>query len=451
VCQDVVLSWARARDPLAKIVQLDISDGEAVIFDGRLWHGSHNISSKERIALLLQYAAADMPIRIPDVEQLEWPFRIRTWPRPPVILVAGSVRQSPNRLVVPPSKVGNRPMITSCIHPLKLPLSQDAEKGWKPHPILRGPTRILDLLSVHASILDPGCCPHPPHIHSEEELLMVLDGEAEIVLADDPAGTNARVELGRPGKIFYYPPHQHHTIRNSASQPVTYLMLKWRADPLAVLDRLDTSIFAYGAGMLPDEGKNYKTALIFQRPTIYLSKLHAHLTTMLPGAGYEPHIDAYDVAILVLSGKLETLGQVIEPYSLIFYSAGEPHGMKNIGPEPARYLVFEMHGAGSSQVVDQVRQEKLEVMSSELKTSRAQVKRLESALVRQSAVFEKKLESKKSELKASKEQAKKLEAELIRSQKETTKFRAQLAAICASRSWRITAPLRFVFNYLRIR
>ena len=297
------------------------------------------------------------------------------------------------------------------------------EKG-EAAPIFRGPTRILDLLAVHASILDPGCCPHPPHTHPEEELLMVLDGEAEIVLADDPAGTNMRLELGRPGRIFYYPPQQHQNDWNPASRPVTYLMFKWRAGLSAALNQLGTSIFALGVGMAPDERKGYKTATIFQQPTVYLTKLQAHLTTMLPGAGYEPHVDAYDVAILVLSGKLETLGEIVEPHSVIFYSAGEPHGMRNVGQEPTRYLVFEFHGAGSSQMINRARdhklepksalKEKLEVTSNELKASRAQIKRLEGTLLRQSQAFEKKLEVKRSELKASRAQAKQLENALLR-------------------------------------
>ena len=31
---------------------------------------------------------------------------------------------------------------------------------------------------------------------------------------------------------------------------------------------------------------------------------------------------------------------------MIYYSAGESHGMRNIADEPARYLVFEFHAAG---------------------------------------------------------------------------------------------------------
>ncbi len=41
-----------------------------------------------------------------------------------------------------------------------------------------------------------------------------------------------------------------------------------------------------------------------------------------PGAGYAPHADPYDVAILMLAGRVETLGQIVEPLGVIFYSAG---------------------------------------------------------------------------------------------------------------------------------
>lgn len=63
-----------------------------------------------------------------------------------------------------------------------------------------------------------------------------------------------------------------------------------------------------------------------------------------PGAGYDAHVDAYDVAILVLSGTVEPLGRRVERNGVIFYAAGEPHGMKNIGETEATYLVFEFHG-----------------------------------------------------------------------------------------------------------
>ena len=42
-------------------------------------------------------------------------------------------------------------------------------------------------------------------------------------------------------------------------------------------------------------------------------------------------------------GKVETLGRTVEGCALIYYAAGEAHGMRNVGEQPARYLVFEFH------------------------------------------------------------------------------------------------------------
>src|SRR3972149_5461624 len=83
--------------------------------------------------------------------------------------------------------------------------------------------------------------------------------------------------------------------------------------------------------------------LVFEGPTVHLRKLHCHSSTLTPGAGYDPHIDAYDVAIVVIEGEVETLGESVGPNSVIFYPGGEPHGMYNPGKTIAKYVVFEFH------------------------------------------------------------------------------------------------------------
>jgi hypothetical protein len=84
--------------------------------------------------------------------------------------------------------------------------------------------------------------------------------------------------------------------------------------------------------------------MLFEGSTQYLRKLHSHVTVLEPGGGYEPHVDAYDVAIVVLEGALETIGGHAAPHDVIFYRAGEAHGMRNVGDGAARYVVFELHG-----------------------------------------------------------------------------------------------------------
>jgi mannose-6-phosphate isomerase-like protein (cupin superfamily) len=339
-----MLAIARAIDPGAAMVQPDARDGAALLFDGRVWHSGRNDGAQEtRIALLLQYAAADYAIPMPADGSYRWPFRFSAERRVPAILVSGSRRSSANRLVPAPPKPLDRAMITTFARTVALPLAEDPVKRWRPFPQFHGPTSTLARMSCHISVLSGGHSPHPPHIHDEEELLVVLDGAVEIELAEDPHGTGSRRHPMKPGMFSYYPATQHHTIHNTGTQPATYLMFKWRSTASGSETPLPASVFAHEPVVVPEQPAPRATKLLFQQATDQLPKLHAHLTTVQPGGGYEAHADPYDVAIVLLTGEVETVGERVRPLGVIYYSAGEPHGMRNVGTEPATYLVFEFH------------------------------------------------------------------------------------------------------------
>ena len=275
-----VLAWATEFDDGAEYVQPQMSDGEALIFDGRLWHASHNSrQSGDRRALLLQYAEANAQIRRPDLEQLEWPFRFQETP-PAVLRVCGVSHNNFNRIAPPPEPdIKGKSILFSATHPLPLPLAEDASKGWRPHRIFRGRTPILEFLNCHMSILSPGHSPHPPHAHDEEELLIVLDGEADLIISNSTEIEGARVERTRLGAFVYYPSHQHHTIRNSGQSPVTYLMFKWRGTAARRQKPLATTIF--NCKLIPDISKPRWTYRIFKEATTYLGWLKSHVTWCL--------------------------------------------------------------------------------------------------------------------------------------------------------------------------
>lgn len=80
--------------------------------------------------------------------------------------------------------------------------------------------------------------------------------------------------------------------------------------------RFDASRALEALGQHADQG--FQTEDLFGQPTQYLHRLHAHATRLAPTAGDDTHADAYDAAILVLTGTAETLDQQVGPNSAIF-------------------------------------------------------------------------------------------------------------------------------------
>ncbi|MFN3231369.1 MAG: cupin domain-containing protein [Alphaproteobacteria bacterium] len=337
--------FAQDLDQNPEMLTPEIADGEALFFDGRLWHRSRNsLRTRWRHALLLQYAPAEVAIRIPDLDHLEWPFQMRQAPLPPSILVSGRSTGVNNRIVPAPDPVDRElDALSTVIHPYDLPLAEDPGQGWKPYHAFHGETASLDLLGCHVSVLSPGQCPHPPHAHADEEILIVLEGEADIVIATSPEDPSPRVERLKKHQFSYYPAGQHHTIRNPGDRPVTYMMLRWAGSASGARWPLETQTIDAEANPPRALSDGLAVRTLLDEPTGILSKLHVHLSEMAPRGGYEPHIDAYDMAIVVLEGEIEMMGNTVAPYGLILLSGGQPHAIRNPGAAPARYLVFELH------------------------------------------------------------------------------------------------------------
>jgi ectoine hydroxylase-related dioxygenase (phytanoyl-CoA dioxygenase family) len=98
-----VLAWAKARDSQAELVKPELRNGDALVFDGRLWHGSRNgQKTGTRTAVLIQYARADKAVRMFDPQRLGWPIQVRQEPLPPVLVVAGKAHPDKNRIVSAP-------------------------------------------------------------------------------------------------------------------------------------------------------------------------------------------------------------------------------------------------------------------------------------------------------------------------------------------------------------
>lgn len=350
VNDETVRNWACNISSDARIEQPEVGNGQAIFFDGRLWHSSANENRfLARRALLLQYASPDIAIRRPDPNHLAWPFQTIKHPRPPAIMIAGHGTDAMNQLVPPPPDAGgwSGDHLTTIVHPLPDALAPDDKTGWRSHHVLRGQTTQVPDLGCHVSVLSPGATPHPPHEHIEEEILVMLSGQADLTIVEATTGVRTNHTL-TPYDFVYYPRQGvRHTLTNNLQAPATYLMFKWRGNRGSESGaRLQHQIFrtAEAFNRLVKQSDPFRSALIAEGKTEYLQTLHAHASVVSPGGGYAEHIDAHDVAILLLAGEVKTLGQTVQAPSVIFYAGGRKHGLRNNGNTTVRYLVFEFHG-----------------------------------------------------------------------------------------------------------
>ena len=343
---EACINLARSISEDCTLVQPIICDGQALIFDGRLWHGSLNQQEQgTRRALLLQFATSDVPIRIPDLSQLDWPFKFKTAPKPPVILISGARHEKVNRIVSPPAEwpYASKALDNDC-HSIPQPLPRNQETGWRPSRFFAGSTPVLRKLSCHASILEPGHCPHKPHSHFDEEILVILDGDAELIIASSDDDIAPRAETVSAGDAAYYPAGQFHTIRCIGAKPVSYFMFRWNA-PMEVKNNcLETSVFKNAKQRVFDQGNAWSVSHVCEGPTDQLANLQLHFSRVQKNGGYKAHRDDYDVAILLLEGSINTLGKTVNAPAILFHPARALHGLTGVSEVPAFYLVVEFHG-----------------------------------------------------------------------------------------------------------
>ncbi|MBA7510229.1 hypothetical protein ES705_02205 [subsurface metagenome] len=233
--------------------------------------------------------------------------------------------------------------LTSSVCNLKIPLTLSKNEKWKSFPIFEGMTAGLLEISCHVLALAKDHSQHDKHNHDEEEILFLLSGSANLIHPDsNDLGKNGNMDL-KEGQFVYYPAHFSHTLKTTSDIPANCLTLKWKTNSKNKNSGLNFAYFS-----IPDNKDNQKNNKFFIKPvfegsTLYLQKLHCHMSVMNSGGGVKTHRDIYDVVSIILEGEVETLGKKATPYDVIFYATGEPHSIYNRGNNAAREVAFEFH------------------------------------------------------------------------------------------------------------
>ena len=209
--------------------------------------------------------------------------------------------------------------------------------------ILEGKTFALSYFEIHATTLEPGKAPHPPHMHADqEELMIVKEGQVKITIA----GQN---KILGPGSIAFAMPGDEHGIENAGNTRATYFILRYKGILPMNLERAKK---AGGSFMLDwndlktnNTGKGYRRDF-FNKATSQLTQFEMHTTALnADSVSHAPHTHVQEEIILILRGNVEMFidGKLYKGAAgdLYFISANVPHALKNIGKEQCEYFAFQ--------------------------------------------------------------------------------------------------------------
>ena len=209
--------------------------------------------------------------------------------------------------------------------------------------ILEGKTFALSYFEIHTSTLEPGNAPHPPHVHADqEELMIVKEGQVKITIA-------GQSKILGPGSIAFAMPGDEHGIENAGKTQATYFILKYKGKLPMNLERAKLTggsfMFDWNDLKTNNMGKGYRRDF-FNRGTSQLNQFEMHTTALnADSVSHAPHTHVQEEVILILRGNVEMYidGKLYKGAAgdLYFLSANVPHALKNIGKEQCEYFAFQ--------------------------------------------------------------------------------------------------------------
>ena len=209
--------------------------------------------------------------------------------------------------------------------------------------VLDGKTFALANLEIHASTLEPGKAPHPPHVHADQdELVIVKEGQLSTTIA-------GQTKILGPGSIAFAMATDEHGFENGGNTITTYYILKYRGRMPMNTERAKQSggsfMLDWNQLKTSNTGKGYRRDF-FNRATSQLAQFEMHTTALNEDSiSHPPHTHVQEEIILVLRGNVEMFidgkyykGSVGD---LFFITSGVPHNLKNIGKEKCEYFAFQ--------------------------------------------------------------------------------------------------------------
>lgn len=89
--------------------------------------------------------------------------------------------------------------------------------------IVRAPTATLEELEMHVTTLKPGLSSHAPHTHPNEELVIIREGEVEVL----SGGVWKKVG---PGGVVFNASNSPHALKNVGTTDAVYHVINFKTE-----------------------------------------------------------------------------------------------------------------------------------------------------------------------------------------------------------------------------
>ncbi len=202
------------------------------------------------------------------------------------------------------------------------------------------PTATLSRFEVHRTTLQPGAKPHEAHRHEREEMMILLEGELEVLIED------TRTRIGA-GSAFFVVSNDLHGVTNVGTQRASYLVLNFYTPegvkiPPAQQPAIASSLWQWTT--LPvSSAPRVETRDFVSAPTRTMPKFAMQALTLQPGAPGHGGRLAEEQFVIVKDGEMEAVADSeavrLRAGDLFFVASGQVFRWRQVGDVPVTYYI----------------------------------------------------------------------------------------------------------------
>lgn len=98
----------------------------------------------------------------------------------------------------------------------------DKGDGWTFYSYFTGSSYGVEKTLTGMAVIEPGHQIHPPHVHADEEYLLVTQGQGEW-------SVEGKTFRAAAGDMLYAAPWDEHGVKNTGETPLVFVVFKWHS------------------------------------------------------------------------------------------------------------------------------------------------------------------------------------------------------------------------------